>query len=110
MGSARLSEYWSEAGKLLGFAVEAPYQATLPDGRSFSFSARLPQFGAAKGMLLSDRYEPFASAVEALIEAGFGYSVLGAPDYPPAAEDILDVLQDWGWSSSSPPPSWLGEV
>ena len=110
MESARLSEYWLDAGKLLGFVVEAPYQVKLSDGRSFVFSARLPQFGAARGMLLAERYESFASATEALVEAGYGYSVLAAPNQPPSREDVLDVLQDWGWSASSPPPTWLGEA
>jgi hypothetical protein len=110
MGSTRLSEYWLEAGEVLGFVVEAPYQATLPDGRSFSFSALLPQFGAAKGMLLTDRYDSFASAAEALVAAGFGYSVLSTPVGAPVPDDVLYVLQDWGWSSSSPPPAWLGEA
>jgi hypothetical protein len=110
MESARLSEYWLDAGKLLGFAVEAPYQLKLSDGRSFVFSARLPQFGAARGMLLAEHYESFTSAVEALVQAGYGYSVLDAPNHPPSREDVLDVLQDWGWSASSPPPAWLGEA
>jgi hypothetical protein len=68
MESTQLSDYWLEAGKLIGFAVEAPYEAKLRDGRSFVFSARLPQFGAAQGMLLTDDYESFASAAEALVE------------------------------------------
>ena len=110
MASAQLSEYWLDASKLLGFAVEAPYHASLSDGRSFVFSARLPQFGAVRGMLLADCYESFASAAEALVEAGYGYSVLDAPTHPPSREDILDVLQDWGWSASSTPPAWLGEA
>jgi hypothetical protein len=61
-------------------------------------------------MLLADSYESFGSAAETLVEAGYGYSVLGAPSDAPNAADVIDVLQDWGWSAPSPLPAWLGEA
>ena len=110
MASEALTAYWQQAGQLLGFAVEAPSLVVLPGGQSLKFSARLPDFGAERGMLLSDRYEDFAAHVNALVLAGYGYSVLSEPDAVPVQAEIIDLLQDWGWSGSSRCPEWLGEA
>ena len=111
MTSASLASYWKHAGDLLGFTVEAPYVVVLPEGESITCSARLPDFGAKRGMLLSDNYEDFASYASALVAAGYGYTVLSTPRSNSAdPEDIVDVLQDWGWSASSQRPAWLGEA
>ena len=106
-----LATYWKQAGQLLGFTVEVAYVAVLPDGQSITFSARLPDFGAERGMLLSDNYEDFACHANALVTAGYGYSVLSTPlNNAPDPLEIIDVLQDWGWSASSARPEWLGEA
>ena len=82
----------------------------LPDGQSLEFSARLPDFGAERGMLLSDRYEDFAAHADALVSAGYGYSVLSDPGQAPVRAEIIDLLQDWGWSAPSHRPEWLSEA
>ena len=111
MASEILASYWQQAGQLLGFTVEAPYVVVLPGGQSLTFSARLPDFGAERGMLLSTNYEDFASHVNALVAAGYGYSVLSESlNDAPDPEEIIDVLQDWGWSASCIRPEWLGEA
>jgi hypothetical protein len=109
MASDDLSSYWQQAGRLLGFAVETPYIVLLTDGLSLKFSARLPDFGAPGGMLLSDSYSHFASHATELARAGYGYSVLDASaNEPIIREDVIELLQDWGWSSSSTcAPVWL---
>jgi hypothetical protein len=112
MTPGSLATYWKQAAQLLGFTVEAPYVVALPDGRRITFPVRLPDFGAEHGMLLSDNYEDFASHAKAIVEFGYGYSVMTTPSLSdaPEAEDIIEVLQDWGWSASSTPPEWLGEA
>jgi hypothetical protein len=104
-----LASYWQQAGRLLGFAVETPYVVMLSDGLSLNFSARLPDFGAAGGMLISDSYGHFASHISELAAAGYGYSVLDAqPNESIIRKDVIELLQDWGWSSSSTcAPVWL---
>jgi hypothetical protein len=94
---------------LLGFAVETPYVVMLSDGLSFKFSVRLPDFGGAGGMLLSDSYGHFASHANELAAAGYGFSVLDASTNEAIIrEDVIELLQDWGWSSSSTcAPVWL---
>ena len=109
MTSELLGRYWKQAGQLLGFTVEAPYVAVLTDGQALEFSAHLPDFGAKRGMLLSDNYESFSAYKNALIGCGYGYSVLSASSASPDPETIIQVLQDWGWSASNSPPEWLGE-
>ena len=110
MTSKRLAAYWQQAGQLLGFTVEAPCLVVLHDGQPVEFSARLPDFGAERGMLLSDRYEDFAAHADALVLAGYGYSVLSDPGPEPVRAEIIDLLQDWGWSASSRCPEWLSEA
>ena len=106
----RLSSYWRHAGQLLGFAVEAPCHVVLPGGKTLTFAACLPDFGAERGMLLSDDYECFSAHAVALAAAGYGYSVLSAPTHAPVLADVVDLLQDWGWSASGPRPEWLNEA
>ena len=106
----RLSTYWQHVGQLLGFTVEAPCQIVLPGGRALTFSARLPDFGAERGILLSDDYESFSAHTVALAAAGYGYSVLSAPTYAPVIADVIDLLKDWGWSAAAPQPKWLDEA
>ena len=109
MTSDDLSSYWQQAGRLLGFVVEAPYVVMLADGLSLKFSARLPDFGAPSGMLLSDAYGHFAPHANELARAGYGYSVLDASANEAFIRgDVIELLQDWGWSSSSTcAPVWF---
>ena len=109
MTSDDLSSYWQQAGWLLGFAVESPYVVMLADGLSLKFAARLPDFGAPGGMLLSDSYGHFAPHATELARAGYGYSVLDASaNEAVLRENVIELLQDWGWSSTSTcAPVWL---
>ena len=105
----KLALYWQQAGRLLGFVVDAPYIVTFPAGDSLNFSARLPDFGAVNGMLLSQSYDQFASHANELVAAGYGFSVLAASaNEAVAREQVIELLQDWGWSNSSTcAPAWL---
>ncbi len=107
MASGDLSRYWARAGQLMGFAVDAPYQVTFSDGFSIRFAARIPNFGAVQGMLLAERFDSFRTHADALVAMGYGYSVLSASAPEPEVENILPVLQDWGWSGSGAPPKWM---
>ena len=110
MTRSQLADYWRLAGETLGFAVESPFEIVLPSGHRVSAQLRLPEFGAQCGMLLSDTYDDFSMHSDELVAAGFGYSVLSAPEGPPDQDEIVDVLQDWGWSASSAQPAWLDEA
>ena len=108
MASDDLASYWQQAGDLLGFVVESPYIVSLPSGSSLSFSVRLPNFGAAQGMLLSSRYKHFSAHAGALTTAGYGYAVLDASTNGVVVQEVIELLRDWGWSgASSCAPTWL---
>lgn len=76
MPSEQLGLNWRSAGEALGFRVDAPYAATLLDGRVLEFFARLPDFGGRNGMLLSDSFSDFSADATILVAAGNEYSVL----------------------------------
>jgi len=107
MTSVQLSNYWQQAGDALGFAVESPHEVFLPSGHRLTFPVRLPDFGAERGMLITDNYADFAAHTDALVAAGYGYSVLPVPTAAPKAAEIIEVLRGWGWLGSSAPPGWL---
>jgi len=110
MATDFLSTYWLRAGRLLGFTVEAPFHVDLPTGEILIFSARLPDFGATSGMLLTDHGEIVSSHQAGLVAAGYGYSVLSPDSGEPDLPGVVEVLQDWGWAASTPMPKWLRDA
>ena len=111
MAADDLASYWQRAGKLLGFVVESPYLVSLSSGSPFIVPAHLPNFGAVRGMLLSSEYDHFAAHASALAAAGYGFSVLEASANGVVAQDVIELLKDWGWSGScSCAPTWLSET
>lgn len=72
--------------------------------------ARLLDFGADNGMLIFvDGRDPLRFT-EQLVDAGFGYSVLGegSPTDEFDLESFKEMLIDWGWSGHSEnKPTWM---
>ena len=100
-------ERWREAANDLRFRFVAPY--TLQDaGESLTYLGWFPQFGSDYGMLIisDESAQPQRRLIEAAAERGFGYSCMTPSDEPYDREVITDVLNDWGWASSEPAPSW----
>jgi hypothetical protein len=108
MSAEKLSSHWVEAGRLIGFRVDAPYLLRLTDGSTIRFAARLPDFGNEMGMLLAYNFDEIKRDAAEIVACGYGYSVLG-----PYVDDVVDrdgvieVLQDWGWTASTRAPKWL---
>jgi len=74
--------------------------------------ALLPDFGGNRGIILVTDDELVWPHRTAIVEAGYGFSVLDDPD--PGADaalnlhDIIDVLRDWGWTGDAENhPAWL---
>jgi hypothetical protein len=101
MASA-LGNVWQEAGADLGIQVTAPFQIATADGE-FSFDALVHDFGSELGMLLFETWSDEKARVAKML--GYGYCCLGAGKYDRA--ETIATLQDWGWSGSSPAPTWL---
>jgi len=86
----------------------APFNLEL-DGVQMHFTALLPQFGAPAGMVVDADWNVIAPHRHRLLAAGYGFSCVG-PGEP--TDDVLDgseMLSDWGWTSASPKPAWLGD-
>jgi hypothetical protein len=69
--------------------------------------ALLPQFGARNGMVIFGNFKNSDSTREvwaALVDAGYGFSHVLWDKY--RRETVVDVLNDWGWCSGDPSPSW----
>lgn len=98
-----LGQMWLEAGADLGFRVTAPFTLMTRAGRSFIFDAVVHDFGSSRGMLLMEQWN--AEKGKAAADHGYGYSCMNAGSYD--RESTIEVLRDWGWSSSGKAPSWL---
>lgn len=111
MSSENLGSYWRNAGELMGFKVEAPYELPLSNGVTIEAAALLPDFGAKRGMLLVDRFDDIGVHWQEIVANGYGFSVLGSDDgYDPSQvdyESIMGCLKDWEWASKEPRPDWL---
>jgi hypothetical protein len=99
------ADYWLEIGRRLGIEVVAPAQVEL-SGVVARFTALLPQFGGAKGMIVDANWSAIEPHAPALVAAGYGFSCVQAgdamdPDCP------TEMLADWGWTSDAPQPEWL---
>ena len=101
------SEKWREAAHDLGFRFVTPF--TLDDaGETLTYLGWLPQFSGPYGMLIitADSLDEQQRFMDAAVARGFHCSCMTANDAPYDREVIIDVLNDWGWASSEPAPSW----
>jgi hypothetical protein len=106
----RLAAAWLKAGQSLGVEVVAPYRATLPSGVWIEATALVKGFGARRGMLIITDYSQVRSQLEALEQAGYGFSVLEEPGPTDVfdVEEYAEILRDWGWAGSKEDqPSWF---
>ena len=99
------ADYWLEIGRRLGIEVVAPAHLEL-SGVEACFTALLPQFGGAAGMIVDANWSAIEPHASALIAAGYGYSCAKAGD-PTDADLPIAMLADWTWTSSAPMPEWL---
>ena len=97
---------WRRLANELGIQFESPYVLEHA-GAQHTFLGRLPQFGAERGMLLMLSYEDAAAV--AASENRFGYSRVELGEETDR-EYVVEMLQDWGWTSRAPAPDWYREV
>ena len=100
---------WQTIAEHFGLTIDAPFSLTV-GSECITVPVRLRDFGADKGMLLVTSYETIAPHADALVQLGFGYSCLSAPDEQPSLfepEYVTEMLQDWGWSGANVRPHWL---
>jgi len=105
---ALLREQWRNVSGALEIEFLAPIIIDAHTGERFEFACLLPQFGAARGMLIDVVAGHIASARQAASLGGFALSTM-APEtrleVRPA--DYIECLLDWGWTArNQSPPDW----
>jgi len=110
--SSRLAAEWRLIANALGLRLTAPASILLPSGDRVNADALLLDFGGPKGMVLVTDDNIVWPHREALLEAGYGFSVLSEPrtsiEIPRELDDVIDVLRDWGWAGAPEnEPTWL---
>ena len=99
------SELWKELAERLSIVAVVPFQLEI-EGDQVVFTALLPQFGGAAGLVADPEWaviEPYAAA---LIERGFGFSAVTL-DKVFDSDSAQEMLRDWGWSDDEARPEWL---
>lgn len=90
--------------------IEENYTVSLANGESLKSIALLNELGDRNGMLIFESFGLIRHHLDELHRRGFGYSVMEArlENYVFFPEEFIDVIRDWGWSSSERPmPDWL---
>lgn len=106
-----LAREWSLIAGGLGLRIVAPFAIDLPTGR-VDADVLLVDFGASNGMLLVTDVERVWPHRDSTVEAGFGFSVLSAPEptgpSPADWEPIKEMLREWGWAGRvDGEPAWM---
>jgi hypothetical protein len=100
---ATQSECWRSIADELGFRVIAPFIYTSSNGE-VEFAAMLPDFGGESGIVTDPDWEKIELWTNNLRQDGFGFSCI---EVDRNADGIIDVLQDWTWTSPAAKPAWL---
>jgi hypothetical protein len=91
---ATQSECWRSVADELGFRVIAPFIYASGNGE-VEFAAMLPDFGGQSGMIADPdwgKIEPWANSCIEVDGDAVG---------------MIDVLEDWSWTSPTAKPAWL---
>ena len=105
------SDQWRSAALDLGIEVDSPF--VLPvDGQVLECVALVKNFGARVGMLVLDggpeRQHKVRDLLAEALDLGYGYSFMDLGPYE--REELIDVLDDWGWSGDHAAPDWYGQT
>ena len=105
-----LNEWFERACGELGVRVEFGFKPSVPDAPDLRPVLRIPDFGAANGMLIFREYDDVRKWTQQLDRAGYGFSVL---DEPLSREEFdlqsfKEMLIHWGWSGDAESrPMWM---
>jgi hypothetical protein len=99
------AESWLLQAAALGIEVVSPFEVEL-GGRHAVFAAMIRDFGGSPGIVVDPAWSVIEPHVDALVEAGFGYSCLEMEGNE--IGDLIEVLRDWTWTGPRERrPSWL---
>lgn len=110
MKKLTLIEWLRQGSTTFALRLEENHCVKLMNGDSLKAVALLSDFGGKNGMLVFGDYGSMRDCFSELRDRGHGFTVMEAHrecyDFDP--EEFIDILRDWGWSSSErPQPVWL---
>ena len=102
---------WLDAAYDLNIRVEHPYSFLTNTGQMITtVGVYLPDFGSAKGTLLTCRFDS-DEVCEYADEANYYQSALNPSCYEPYNRNAyIETLIDWGWKGKSNPPEWYKDT
>ena len=108
--SSKQIEFWDKASLDLGVDYVAPFVLELSGGHTLKAELLVKQFGAPNGMLIFNESKQVTKYGDEMIDAGYGYSVMGEPsdraEY--SMQNYVKLLSDWGWAGDPKiKPSWI---
>jgi hypothetical protein len=105
-----LKSWFEIGGTALGVRVVVEPEIGVLEGFEFKPIVWLPDFGAKMGTLVFEGNLSKSKLSELACEAGYTASSMGPVNksFEFSVGDFVDLLSDWGWSSSKQPkPEWL---
>jgi hypothetical protein len=100
---------WKQTAQDLGFEFIVPFILSVGQ-ETLTYLGVVPQFSRPKEMLVivglhADRHMRVAK------QNGFGFSCFSENFEPYDRQSFIDILDDWGWSSSTnTAPSWYSGI
>ena len=100
---------WNTIAADLGVSIETSFQVEVAPGIIVSAPVLVRNFGGRIGTLVFERYEEIGDYSNAIVEMGYGYSVLGPPFSEEYDRDtIISMLSEWEWTGDeSDRPNWM---
>ncbi len=103
------TQFWKRVADDLDIRVEAPYEVRFSNGTSLQVDALVRDFGAERGMLVSNDPAVLRLYAALIRDEGYGYSsnVRGEPlGYD--LDGVTEMLKDWGWTGPDEErPCWV---
>jgi hypothetical protein len=106
--STLAQELWRACAEL-GLHAELDFRISLPGGHQVLSVARIAEVGACNGMLIFGNDEVLKYS-DALLEAGYGFSVLEEPGATQRFDlgEYKEMFSDWGWTGPlQKRPQWM---
>jgi hypothetical protein len=107
-----LQSWFEFGGSALGVRVVVEPDIDVLAGCEFRPIVWLPDFGATMGTLVFEGNFSRSKLPERAHAAGYTASYMGTinKSFEFSADDFIEVLSDWGWTSCQQPrPDWLKE-
>lgn len=106
----RLQSVLQRACQDLSLSADIPFILTLQDGVQINAQALIPRLGGPNGMIVVNRSDELCGMANALLNLGYGYSVLDDPS-PSEQYDLdsyVEMFSDWGWGAiNERKPDWM---